>query len=122
MEFKGTKGKWVISHWSRNPKVGLKCVIKENGITYYEGDGVWESTYGIRSEIEPTEHNIQASFEGAHIADIPDFSEESLANARLISKAPEMFEMLKKSERTLREIYDCDTSGIQNLIKEICGL
>ena len=42
---------------------------------------------------------------------------EELANMRLISKAPEMLEMLIKCENTLREVYECDTKDIQNLIK-----
>jgi len=44
------------------------------------------------------------------------------ANARLISKAPEMLEMLKKTERTLREVYECDTTEIKQLIKEATEL
>lgn len=44
------------------------------------------------------------------------------ANALLISKAPEMFEMLIKAERTLREVYDCDTTELKQLLKEATEL
>jgi hypothetical protein len=39
-------------------------------------------------------------------------------DALLISKAPEMLEMLEKCEITLREVYECDTHEIKQLIKE----
>jgi hypothetical protein len=39
-------------------------------------------------------------------------------DALLISKAPEMLEILKKCERTLRLVYECDTKEIEQLIKE----
>ena len=48
--------------------------------------------------------------------------EEANANALLISKAPEMLEMLEKAERTLREVYECDTTEMQQLIKEATEL
>lgn len=48
--------------------------------------------------------------------------EEKEANALLISKAPEMFEMLVKAERTLREVYDCDTTELKQLLKEATEL
>jgi hypothetical protein len=33
-------------------------------------------------------------------------------------KYDEMMEMLERAERTLREVYDCDTKEIEQLIKE----
>ena len=48
--------------------------------------------------------------------------EEIDANLLLISKAPEMLEMLKKAERTLREVYECENEEIKQLIKEATEL
>lgn len=93
-EFKGTKGKWHINHWSKGDS-GVMCVkIDKNGISEYTGDAVNEPFFGIRSNVGLLGHNVQGSFEGAHICDVVAFSDESKANALLISKAPEMLEML----------------------------
>ena len=37
-------------------------------------------------------------------------------------KYNEMLEMLKKAERTLREVYECDNKEIEQLIKEATEL
>jgi hypothetical protein len=91
MEFKGTKGPWHVN-----------CVL-----TNTSGIADIKSVYN--------EHIIAClaayEFRNATI-------EETNANAKLISKAPEMLEMLMECERTLQEIYGCDTDEIKNLIKE----
>ena len=103
---KFTPGEWQINHWSLGGS-GISCVaINKNGINYYTGDAVYEKTFGIRSKIDPMKHNVQGSFEGAHIADIADFSEESEANARLIASAPEMYEALKEIVRISDRKHD----------------
>ena len=38
------------------------------------------------------------------------------------SKAPEMLEMLKRCERTLREVYEVETTEIKQLIKQATEL
>lgn len=89
MEAKFTKGRWFVNHWEKGES-GVVCRKHENGITFYSGDAVESPIYSIVSNCP--EHNIQASFEGAHIATITDFSDESMANARLIVAAPELLE------------------------------
>jgi hypothetical protein len=44
--------------------------------------------------------------------------EEAKANARLISFAPEILEMLIFCEKALNDIYKCDTKEIKELIKK----
>lgn len=112
MEFKGTKGKWHINHWNKGGS-GVMCVkIDKNGISEYTDDAVDEPFFGIRSEVEPLEHNVQGSFEGAHICDVVAFSDESKANAQLISKAPEMLEMLQY-------LIDDDQLSSEAMIEEV---
>mgnify|MGYP003427076249 CR=1 FL=1 len=43
---------------------------------------------------------------------------EALCYANLFSKAPEMLEMLQRCERTLREVYEVETTEIEQLIKQ----
>lgn len=38
------------------------------------------------------------------------------------SKSKEILEMLKRAERTLREIYECDTAEIQTLIEQATNI
>lgn len=103
-EFKGTKGRWRINHWSKGDS-GVRCVkIDKKGISEYTGDAVDQSIFGIRSKIDPLYHNVQGSFEGAHICDVVAFSDESKANAQLISKAPEMLEMLKTAVNRIENL------------------
>lgn len=118
-EFKGTKGKWHINHWSKGDS-GVRCVkIDKNGISEYTGDAVDESIFGIRSKLDPLDHNVQGSFEGAHICDVVAFSDESKSNAQLISKAPEMLEMLDKVVKKLKgNGFPSLQSDIEQLIKE----
>ena len=90
-EFKGTKGKWE------------KHITKKNDIVVKIG--------------------VNKQLTLGHIydddCDIPSCCKiEEHANALLISKAPEMLAMLERAERTLREVYDCDTKEIEQLIKE----
>jgi hypothetical protein len=97
---KHTKGPWSINHWTQAGQ-GVFCIGVEDGITYFSGDAAGPDIYRIVSTIKPEEHHIQGSFEGAHIAEIPDFKcqdkgSESLANAKLIAAAPELLEALEQ--------------------------
>lgn len=84
---KRTQGEWSVNHWE-NGKSGVRCNGSKDGINYFSGDAVRSSFYGIRSKIDPLKYNISGSFEGAHIADIPDFNElESKANAQYTALA-----------------------------------
>lgn len=94
METKFTKGKWEVNHWENNGNPGVCCIKKDNGINYFSGDAIQQDRYRIVSPISFEEHNNEASFEGAHIADINDRGGESKANAKLIAAAPELFEAL----------------------------
>ena len=96
-----TPGPWIINHWSPSSSSGITCNEIKDGITYYEADGVNERIYGIRAKIDPMEHNIQGSFEGAHVVDIIDFTSqdggvESKANAHLIASCPDMLDTLNR--------------------------
>jgi ribonuclease PH len=97
-EFKGTKGKWGIQNepvqyrTNPNPKEwhgSFDIISGETGIACVHAYTFWNQTF-----------------------------EEAQANAKLIASAPEMLEMLQKAERTLREVYECDTNEIQQLIKK----
>lgn len=91
MEFKGTKGKW----WS--------CCIKKTPHYIFTAEG--ETTIcGFYKKQEMRD-------------DLPD--EELRANALLISKAPEMLEMLKD----IKDHFCCDKrKQIEQLIKEATEL
>ena len=89
-EFKGTKGKWEVYK------------------TYDEQD---TPSFSITSN-----ESIIAYCYNLQICD--GEQERTKANALLISKALEMLAMLERAERTLREVYDCDTKEIEQLIKE----
>jgi hypothetical protein len=93
-EFRGTKGEWSINHWDKG-ECGVTCKGESNGITHYTGDNVYRKEYRIVSNLHPNSHNVEHSFEGAHIAEIAARSEESLANAQLIAAAPEMLKALQ---------------------------
>lgn len=92
-EFRGTKGEWSINHWEQGVS-GVTCKGESNGITHYTGDNVRREVYNIVSNLHPNSHNVEHSFEGAHIAEIAARSEESLANAHLIAAAPDLLEAL----------------------------
>lgn len=88
-EFKGTKGKWVYH--------GRGLVLNENYIAHKE-----DKKLHIRCDILPIEKYCR---------------EEIEANALLISKAPEMLEMLQRIMKT----YDKGTQtylDCQELIKQ----
>lgn len=81
MEFKGTKGKWVVS---------------ESHITVNDEEG-----YGIAQKNGITN------------------SEQWKANALLISKAPEMLEMLQRCKEVFESLHQpFISSDIEQLIKE----
>lgn len=84
MEFKGTKGKWGYSPQKGNKTRGFQAQV-------------WREDKFSLALIEPTENQ-----------------EEATANALLISKAPEMLEMLK-SIVDYGGIANCD--NIKQLIK-----
>ena len=93
-DFKGTKGKWSINFWEQGDS-GVTCKGEANGIKHFTGDNVHRNVFSIVSDLHPNSHNIEHSFEGAHIADISARSEESQANAYLISAAPELLEAIQ---------------------------
>ena len=99
-EFKGTKGEWSINHWDKG-ECGVTCKGESNGITHYTGDNVYRKEYRIVSNLHPNSHNVEHSFEGAHIAEIAARSEESLANAQLIAAAPELLDALIETDKDL---------------------
>jgi hypothetical protein len=92
-EFKGTKEGW--------------------GKLVHHGDIKKDDCFWI--QIGKPMEKIIAEVKGIHYG-IDNI--EATYNAKLISKAPEMLEMLEKCERTLREIHGFDTIEIKNLIKE----
>lgn len=95
MEFKGTKGKWLMTH----PK-------GSNGFLYV----------GLR----PNEGNIATCYTvDADSARFRNVTIETKANALLISKAPEMLEMLKEVKSRLKgNGFPSLTAKIEQLIKE----
>ena len=98
MEFKGTKGKWVVA------KVGVPNKGKYN--TGRHRVGITKSQYGIGG--------IDIWFGDFMVAKT---KEEALYNAQLISKAPEMLDMLQTllyNSDVPNEIYD----QARQLIKE----
>lgn len=99
-EFKGTKGEWTINHWKQGGS-GVTYKGEANGITHYTGDNVYREEYRIVSNLHPNSHEIEHSFEGAHIAEIAARSEESLANAHLIAAAPELLDALIETDKDL---------------------
>ena len=92
MEFKGTQGKWVVT-----PALGTK----DNGkpvFFYIEDQNQMSIAY-----------TIQNKYNGVS-------EEQEIANALLISKAPEMLEMLKRLIQPDLDISDLIEA--ENLIKE----
>ena len=92
VQFKGTKGKWLIDDASN-----------------------------LETEIVSETHRIaQAKHFNKQIDDklLEPTPEEGLANALLISKAPEMLEALIECERTLREVFKWNTANLQQLLTE----
>ena len=102
-EFKGTKGKWSINYWKQGDR-GVIYMGEVNGIKHYTGDNVCKEIYSIVSDLHPNEHNVEHSFEGAHIAEISARNEESLANAQLIAAALELETRLQQSTDMLNAL------------------
>lgn len=98
MEFKGTKGRWKLANIDdySAPKGGY--IIDENG-------------------------NVVCSlFSGAKLNGKSKSIEEIKANALLVSKAPEMFEMLKSCLLAFQQIGMEEPQGLKQLIKEATTL
>ncbi len=97
-EFKGTKGKWDKIHTMGNNQdkdCFYKIIKNSKGLTIAEAKGVH---YGIKNE-------------------------ECIANAKLISCAPEMLEMLKEvSEEMKNEGYPELLSKVNHIIKKATTL
>ena len=93
MEFKGTKGQWYID-------TELESV----------------NEYGMKVRVISSDY-------GEELADVFGNNEEEEANALLISKAPEMLEMLERARKMLLFV-DVDTlaNEIEQLIKEATEL
>ena len=104
-EFRGTNGEWAINHWEQGGS-GVTYKGESNGITHYTGDNIRREVYNIVSNLHPNSHNVEHSFEGAHIAEISARSEESLANARLIAVAPEMGRRLQESTQIIEFLLE----------------
>ena len=104
MEFKGTKGKWSFKNisiiYSENVPIARGfTLISTVDETILQN----ESWLDMRKRTEPER--------------IACYIEQK-ANTLLISKAHEMLEMLEKCRRTLKDVYNCDTIEIEQLIKE----
>jgi hypothetical protein len=103
MEFKGTKGKWIVA------KANMKDTNKDELTISLDGGDKLENGYRLIACISPIEK-----------ADKIDF-----ANALLISKAPEMLEMLKElvKQNTYRGYEESeDVIEAKQLIKEATEL
>jgi len=119
MEKEMTPTPWKINHWGPSDASGITCVGQIDGIWHYLADGVTERIYGIRADVDPMEHNIQGSFEGAHIADIPDFihqdgGKESKANALAIVAAV--------NNTWGKNIHPDGVEGLMNALKTLQGM
>lgn len=104
-EFKGTKGEWTINHWEHG-EGGVTYCGDLNGVKRFKGDAICGEQYHIVSDLHPNDHNVEHSFEGAHIAEIAARSEESLANARLIAAAPELLGALQNVVKRYKHLVD----------------
>lgn len=104
-----TPGPWKLNHFEHNSSSGLKCERIEDEITYFSADGVTEDFYQVVAEIDPMKHSIQGDFQGANICKINDFKcqdggNESMANAKLITAAPDLLETLKRTYLELQTL------------------
>jgi len=101
MEFKGTKGRWVIKDYRQETVLSLSkdrkdIIIAECGNVY----------------------DVTGNYHRTH-------EDEQNANALLISKAPEMLEMLQyilKEYKEGGEFSSFDSQLIENLIKQATEL
>jgi len=96
MEFKGTKGQWIIAKIAKPNPNNDNC----GAHSVHPCIDVWFSDV----------HSVKTK-------------EEALSNAKLISKAPEMLEMLKYSLEALKVVTSFGATKpvierIENLIKE----
>ena len=104
MEFKGTKGKWKykVIYGKKRPKITVQIPIRED---YYQ-----ELVLGIIGEDDCTVASCCCR--------------EEHANALLISKSPEMLEMLKECSEFMDKVQAPSTSAsylkseLEQLIKE----
>jgi hypothetical protein len=108
MEFKGTKGKWLLSEHG-------KSVISSYGtVASCWGENVDDLDERLEGESWLSMRNRTFADREERLETIPK------ANALLISKAPEMLEMLKKIHKTtLDEDIKCQ---VELLIKEATEL
>lgn len=101
MEFKGSKGKWyadirsgccaVYPESKKDDSNGISCYDDRN--IYYSNKGaVYDEGYGYWT-----------------------MDEESQANALLISKSPEMLEMLKEIFKLINNNYDSEPELMKEL-------
>lgn len=80
-KIKHTPGTVLINHWHNDGTTGVTCHGKDSdGIVFFTGDAITEPRYSIVSKCHWNEHEIQGSFEGAHVAEVVAFSEQSKAN------------------------------------------
>lgn len=100
MEFKGTKGKWIV-RYEKNSNGFINIDLPNK---------LFITIYGELKKINDV------------------FPEETKANALLISKAPEMLEMLKKCKDAMLELmehqdgWEKDYEELEKLIKEATEL
>lgn len=114
MKNKHTKGPWSINHWTNNGASGISCNGKKNGIAYFSDDAVTDVHYNVVARRDMNSA-LDGSFEGVHIATINDRGPESMANAKLLAKAPDMYELVTRVERQfcLKSELECLTESEQ---------
>ena len=103
MEFKGTKGKWKVKHSESKTAWNVVC-----------------TQLGRRFKIARCPYLKDISEERSK-----NDKNEQLANAQLISKAPEMLEMLidlRNCKETWSDLFQSDKDRIEKLIKEATEL
>lgn len=110
MEFKGTKGKWKITD-NTTSIIQSGCVNIASSFTLI--GRVDESRLENESWLDMRKRTEQQRI---------DCNIEQQANAKLISCAPEMLEMLIKAKNTLKDVYDCNVEEIEQLIKKATEL
>lgn len=115
MKTNHTKGDWKANLWGKNYASGISCLGKnEDGFEEFRGDAVNETKIEIVSKIEPSEHDVQGDFQGANIASIVMFSDESKANAKLIVAAPKLLEDVIAYHGRINEWIEMLKNGSQN--------
>jgi hypothetical protein len=110
MEFKGTKGKWLLSEHG-------KSVISSYGtVASCWGENVDDLDERLEGESWLSMRNRTFADREERLETIPK------ANALLISKAPEMLEMLKDIHSYLGSHFEKEKKEIEKLIKEATEL